>query len=96
MAGLAVWAAGLVMLAAGADAAARGGSGAYASPAACTAPAAPDGKKRALAEGHAKASSYAPQPRARNRSYGAPIQKPILAKHKRPKRRTDQSASARK
>lgn len=44
-------------------------------------------------ESHAKASSYAPQPRPRNRAYGAPIQKPILAKHKRPKRGRDHSPS---
>src|SRR5205823_3058580 len=60
------------------------------------APPAPDGKKKAVPEGHAKPSSYAPQPRSPNRAYGAPIQRPILSKHKRPKHRTDHSTSTKK
>lgn len=52
-----------------------------------------DVKKKAVPQGHARASSYAPQQRAQHRAYGAPIQKPILSKHKRPKRRTTKSAS---
>jgi hypothetical protein len=93
MAGLAVWAAGLVMVAAGFGAAARGVSGGYASHPACTAPPAADGKKRTVPEGHAKASSYAPQPRSPNRAYGAPVQKPILSKRKRTRHRTDKPAA---
>jgi hypothetical protein len=64
----------------------------YASSAPCTAPPAPDAKKRTVAQGHARASSYAPQPRPRNHAYGTPIQRPILSKHKRTKRRADKSA----
>jgi len=96
LAGLAVWTAGLLVSSAGFGAAAPGLSGAYVSRAVCTAPPAPDGKKKAVPEGHAKPSSYAPQPRSPNRAYGAPIQRPILSKHKRPKHRTDHSTSTKK
>ena len=78
MAGLA---AGIALLAAGLL---------NASSAPCNAPSAPDAKKRTVAEGHATASSYAPQPRPHNHAYGAPIQRPILSKHKRTKRRTNE------
>jgi hypothetical protein len=61
------------------------GSDARVSSAACTAPPAPGGKKRTVPEGHATPSSYAPQPRAPHRAYGAPIQRPILSKRKRHK-----------
>ena len=54
--------------------------------AACTAPPAPGGTKKTVADGHAKPSSFAPQPRAPHRAYGAPIQRPILSRHKRHKR----------
>jgi hypothetical protein len=53
------------------------GSDGRVSSAACTAPPAPGGKKTP--------SSYAPQPRAPHRAYGAPIQRPILSKRKRHK-----------
>jgi len=102
MASLAVWTVGPLTSTTGFGAAAPGLSGAYASRAAyvsravCTAPPAPDGKKKAVPEGHAKPSSYAPQPRSPNRAYGAPIQRPILSKHKRPKHRTDHSTSTKK
>ena len=102
MTSLAVWTAALLTSTTGFGAAAPGLSGAYASRAAyvsravCTAPPAPDGKKKAVPEGHAKPSSYAPQPRSPNRAYGAPIQRPILSKHKRPKHRTDHSTSTKK
>jgi hypothetical protein len=91
MAALALWTAGLLTLTAGFAAAAPNLSGANASRAACTP--APDGKKKTVPEGHAKPSSYAPQPRPHNRAYGAPIQRPILSKHKRPKHRTGTSPS---
>jgi hypothetical protein len=93
MAGLAVWTAGLLVSSAGFAAAAPSLSDAYARGAPCTAPPAPDGKKRTVPEGHAKPSSYAPQPRSPNHAYGAPIQKPILSKHKRPKHRSGKSPS---
>jgi len=92
MAGLALWTAGLLSSRAGFAAAARGLSGAYASRAVFTGPPAPDGKKKTVPEGHAKPSSYAPQPRPPNRAYGAPIERPILSKHKRPKHRTGKPA----
>ena len=98
MTSLAVWTAALLTSTTGFGAAAPGLSGAYASRAAyvsravCTAPPAPDGKKKAVPEGHAKPSSYAPQPRPPNRTYGAPIQRPILSKHKRPKHSTGKPA----
>jgi hypothetical protein len=59
--------------------------------AACTAPPAPGGTKKTVAAGHAKPSSFAPQPRAPHRAYGAPIQPPIVSKHPRHKRRTNHS-----
>jgi hypothetical protein len=96
MAGLAVWTAGLLVSSAGFAAAATGLSGAYVSRAACAAPPAPDGKKKTVPEGHSKPSSFAPQPRPPHRAYGAPIQRPILSKHKRPKHRTDHSTSTKK
>jgi hypothetical protein len=96
MAGLAVWTAGLLVWSAGFAAAAPSLSGAYASRAACTAPPASDGKKKTVPERHAKPSSYAPQPRPPHRAYGAPIQRPILSKHKRPKHRTDHSTATKK
>jgi hypothetical protein len=89
LAGLAVWTAGLLVSSAGFAAAAPSLPGAYASRAACTAPPAPDGKKKTVPEGHAKPSSYAPQPRPPNRAYGAPIQRPILSKRKRHKHHAD-------
>ncbi len=92
MAGLALWTAGLLSSSAGFAAAAPGLSGAYASRAVCTGPPAPDGKKKTVPEGHAKPSSYAPQPRPPNRAYGAPIERPIFSKHKRPKHRTGKPA----
>jgi hypothetical protein len=52
-----------------------------------TQPPAPGGAKRALTEGHAKPSSFAPQPRAPHRAYGAPVQRQILSKQKRRKHR---------
>ncbi len=61
-------------------------SGARLSPA-CTAPPAPGAAKRTVAEGHAKPSSFAPQPRAPKRAYGTPLQRPILSRHKRHKHR---------
>ena len=94
LASLAVWTAGPLTSTTGFAAAAPGHSGAYASRAAyvnravCTAPPAQDAKKKTVPDGHAKPSSYAPQPRSPNRAYGAPIQRPILSKHKRPKHRT--------
>jgi len=96
LAGLAVWAAGLLVSSAGFTAAAASLSGVYASRAACTAPPASDGKKKTVPKGHAKPSSYAPQPRPPNRAYGVPIQRPILSKHKRPKHRTGHSTSTKK
>ena len=94
LASLAVWTAGPLTSTTGFAAAAPGLSGAYASRAAyvnravCTAPPAPDAKRKTVPDGHAKPSSYAPQPRSPDRAYGAPIQRPILSKHKRPKHRT--------
>jgi len=94
LASLAVWTAGPLTSTTGFAAAAPGLSGAYASRAAyvnravCTAPPAQDAKKKTVPDGHAKPSSYAPQPRSPDRAYGAPIQRPILSKHKRPKHRT--------
>ncbi|TLZ44740.1 MAG: hypothetical protein E6K32_05030 [Gammaproteobacteria bacterium] len=89
MTSLAVWTAALLT-------STNASRAAYVSRAVCTAPPAPDGKKKAVPEGHAKPSSYAPQPRSPNRAYGAPIQRPILSKHKRPKHRTDHSTSTKK
>jgi hypothetical protein len=93
LAGLAVWTAGPLVSSAGFATAAPSLSGVYASRAACTAPPASDGKKKTVPKDHAKPSSYAPQPRPPNRAYGAPIQRPILSKHKRPKHRADHSTS---
>jgi len=84
---------GTARLERGFTAAAASLSGVYASRAACTAPPASDGKKKTVPKGHAKPSSYAPQPRPPNRAYGVPIQRPILSKHKRPKHRTGHSTS---
>jgi len=92
MAGIAVWTAGLLIPITGFAAVAPSLAGAYPRGAACTAPPAPDGKKKTVPEGHAKPSSYAPQPRPPNRTYGAPIQRPILSKHKRPKHSTGKPA----
>jgi len=58
------------------------------SAASATAPPAP-GTKKTVPEGHAKASSYAPQPRSPHRAYGAPIQRPILGKRKRYRHHTE-------
>jgi hypothetical protein len=91
MAGLALWTAGPLSSSAGFAAAAPRLSGAYARGAPCTAPPAPDAKRKTVPEGHAKPSSYAPKPRSPNRAYGAPIQKPILSRHKRPKHSTAKS-----
>lgn len=55
----------------------------------CTAPSTRGA--RTLADGHAKSSSFAPHSRARNRAYGAPVQRPILWKHARHKRRAGNS-----
>jgi hypothetical protein len=52
----------------------------------CTAPPAPGGATRSVQEGHAKASSFAPG-HSRRRSYGAPIPKPIVARHGKAKKK---------
>jgi hypothetical protein len=58
-----------------------------ASRASCTAPPAPGGKTRTVPEGHAKASSFAPGSRSHKRVYGAPIPKPIVSRHTKPRHR---------
>jgi hypothetical protein len=50
--------------------------------------------EKTVPDGHAKPSSYAPQPRSPNRAYGAPIQRPVLTKHKRTRHRTDKPPSS--
>ena len=63
---------------------------------ACTAPPAPGATTRTVPDGHAKASSFAPH-HSRQRSYGAPIPKPIVARHgkgkKKPAARTPAAPS---
>ena len=61
-----------------------------------TEPAAAGGPTRTAVQGPAKPSSYAPQPRAHSRAYGGPIQRPILSKHQRPKKRTERSPPTKK
>ena len=95
MAALAVWTVGLLIPITGFAAAVPSLAGAYPRGAACTAPPAPDRKKKTVPEGHAKPSSYAPQPRPPHRSYGAPIQPPIVHKrHKKGARVTGNQAPA--
>src|SRR6266480_1885334 len=52
----------------------------------CTAPPAP-GAARTIESGHAKPSSFAPHSRSHRRAYGAPVPRPIVAKHAKHKRR---------
>ena len=94
LAGPAVWTAGLLVSSAGFAAAATG-QAPYVRPAVCTAPPAPEGKKKTFPEGRAKPSSFAPQPRPPHRAYGTPIQPPILRKrHKKGARVTGNQAPA--
>ena len=58
---------------------------AAAHPASCTAPPAPGGTTRTVADG-TRASSFAPH-RSRQRSYGAPIPKPLVARHGKGKKK---------
>jgi hypothetical protein len=88
MAGLAVWIAVALVSSAGSDA--------CVGRTACSTPPAPDAGKKTVLQGHGKPSSYAPQPRSPNHAYGAPIQKPILSRHKRAKHRTGHSPPAKK
>jgi hypothetical protein len=53
---------------------------------ACTAAPAPGGMTRTGPEGHAKASSFAPH-HSRQRSYGAPIGKPVVSRHVKAKKK---------
>jgi hypothetical protein len=53
----------------------------------CTAPPAPGGTTKTVPAGHAKPSALAPHPHSHNRVYGAPIPRPIVAKHVRRPRR---------
>jgi hypothetical protein len=53
---------------------------------ACTAPPAPGGTTRTVADGHAMASSFAPHG-GRQRSYGAPVGRPIVTRHGKGKKK---------
>jgi hypothetical protein len=59
-----------------------------------TEPAAPGAPRKTVAAGHSKPGSFAPQSRPAHRAYGAPIQKPILAKRKRRPHRPANPAAA--
>jgi hypothetical protein len=73
--------AGLSLLAALGTAGAAPAARETAAPAACTAPPTPG----STPDTHAKVSSLAPSGHGHKRAYGAPIPKPIVSKHAKPR-----------